>query len=235
MSDFTGRKILNSYFPTNLLFKTQCSAAPFVELTIIDRLRIALSNLERTTPHKILSPPHQKRRASVAIIIRIRSNPSYSVNIRTKTTDKIPASSSPSETSEVNSLEDFWKLPWVTNGIPEILYIKRALRNGDRWSGQMAFPGGKQDPEDVDDLDTAERETFEEVGLDLGNRDQFTHIGALDDLEVTTTFGKKLLMILCPFADDDEASTPSTRLALNISSTHSLNTSYNEFSILRVT
>jgi 8-oxo-dGTP pyrophosphatase MutT (NUDIX family) len=59
-------------------------------------------------------------------------------------------------------LEDFWKLPWVKDGEPEILYVKRALREGDRWSGQIAFPGGKQDSKDFDDLDTAERETFEE-------------------------------------------------------------------------
>ncbi|CAG8650431.1 18323_t:CDS:2, partial [Acaulospora morrowiae] len=160
-------------------------------LTVIDRIRIALSNIEKVPAHKISSPPHQKRRASVAIIIRIWPNPS--------TVFRTDRSSSSLETPEISNLDDFWKLPWVKNGVPEILYIKRALRDGDRWSGQMAFPGGKQDPEDVDDLDTAERETFEEVGFDLGNNEQFICVGALDDLEVTTTFGKKLLMILCPF------------------------------------
>ena len=37
------------------------------------------------------------------------------------------------------------------------------------------------------------------VGLDLGDSKKFICVGALDDREVTTTFGKQLLMILCPF------------------------------------
>ena len=48
-----------------------------------------------------------------------------------------------------------------------ILLIRRAERAGDRWSGQMAFPGGRWAAEDPDLLTTARRETSEEVGLDL--------------------------------------------------------------------
>ena len=49
----------------------------------------------------------------------------------------------------------------------EILFIRRADREGDPWSGHMAFPGGRRDAgESV--LETAIRETREEVGLDLG-------------------------------------------------------------------
>lgn len=48
-----------------------------------------------------------------------------------------------------------------------ILLIRRAERAGDRWSGQMAFPGGRWAAEDPDLLTTAKRETSEEVGLDL--------------------------------------------------------------------
>ena len=50
----------------------------------------------------------------------------------------------------------------------EIALIERAERPGDRWSGQMALPGGKRDSEDDDLADTAIRETREEVGLQLG-------------------------------------------------------------------
>jgi len=48
-----------------------------------------------------------------------------------------------------------------------ILLIRRAEREGDRWSGQIAFPGGRWSPGDADLADTARRETREEVGVDL--------------------------------------------------------------------
>ena len=42
------------------------------------------------------------------------------------------------------------------------------------------------------------RQTWEEVGIDLAERD-FMCIGQLDDREITTSLGKRLLMILSPF------------------------------------
>jgi 8-oxo-dGTP pyrophosphatase MutT (NUDIX family) len=49
----------------------------------------------------------------------------------------------------------------------EVLLIKRAEREGDPWSGHMAFPGGRHQSADKSLLDTAVRETLEEVGLNL--------------------------------------------------------------------
>jgi 8-oxo-dGTP pyrophosphatase MutT (NUDIX family) len=49
----------------------------------------------------------------------------------------------------------------------ELLFIKRAQREGDPWSGHMAFPGGRRQATDRSLLHTATRETLEEVGLDL--------------------------------------------------------------------
>lgn len=49
----------------------------------------------------------------------------------------------------------------------ELLYIRRADRSGDPWSGHLAFPGGKVDRCDATPRATAERETREEVGIDL--------------------------------------------------------------------
>lgn len=46
-----------------------------------------------------------------------------------------------------------------------ILYIRRTQFEGDRHSGQVAFAGGKRDPEDVDLASTALREAEEEIGI----------------------------------------------------------------------
>lgn len=50
---------------------------------------------------------------------------------------------------------------------PDLLFIRRSERPGDPWSGHMAFPGGRASPGDPSTRHTAERESQEEVGLDL--------------------------------------------------------------------
>ncbi len=65
----------------------------------------------------------------------------------------------------------------------EVVYMLRAEADGDRWSGQVSFPGGRRDPVDSTPLGTAVRETWEEVGLDLtrgrllGNLDPVPTVG----------------------------------------------------------
>lgn len=49
----------------------------------------------------------------------------------------------------------------------EILLIRRQDRPEDPWSGHMAFPGGRHQSEDPSLVETAVRETREEVGMDL--------------------------------------------------------------------
>ncbi len=61
----------------------------------------------------------------------------------------------------------------------ETLFIHRAVRAGDTWSGQIAFPGGRREPTDTDLLATAIRETREEIGVDLSAAER---LGVLDDL-----------------------------------------------------
>jgi 8-oxo-dGTP pyrophosphatase MutT (NUDIX family) len=65
----------------------------------------------------------------------------------------------------------------------EALFIKRAVRAGDPWSGQIALPGGRREAADRDLLATALRETREEVGVDLTREER---VGQLDDLNPRT-------------------------------------------------
>jgi len=48
-----------------------------------------------------------------------------------------------------------------------LLMIRRAQREGDPWSGHMAFPWGRRDPDYIDYRFCAIRETREEIALDL--------------------------------------------------------------------
>lgn len=96
------------------------------------------------------------------------------------------------------TMQRFFSLPWVQRGTPEVLYIKRASRSGDKWSAHVAFPGGRREEGDENGLYTAMRETWEEVGLDLAER-EFCCVGQLDDREITTSLGKRLLMVLSPY------------------------------------
>lgn len=61
----------------------------------------------------------------------------------------------------------------------QVWFMRRADRKGDRWSGHVAFPGGREEPEDADLLATTIRETHEELGLDLSAA---TLLGQLDDV-----------------------------------------------------
>ena len=56
-------------------------------------------------------------------------------------------------------------VPVVMRDEPTVLLTERTTHLSTH-SGQVAFPGGKQDPTDVDPSDTALREAHEEVGLE---------------------------------------------------------------------
>ena len=67
---------------------------------------------------------------------------------------------------------------------PEIFFIQRAEYAGDPWSGQVAFPGGREEEGDSSLVATAVRETLEETSFDLGAIGEV--IGQLDDLRPMT-------------------------------------------------
>ena len=69
-------------------------------------------------------------------------------------------------------------------GSADILFIQRAVFEGDPWSGQVAFPGGRAEPADASLLETAVRETREEIGGDLSLTARL--LGTLDEIHPRT-------------------------------------------------
>jgi 8-oxo-dGTP pyrophosphatase MutT (NUDIX family) len=70
------------------------------------------------------------------------------------------------------------------DGELELLFIKRAEYEGDPWSGHVALPGGRHEPQDATLEDTAVRETCEELGVDV--RAHGRVLGALDEIHPRT-------------------------------------------------
>ncbi len=78
---------------------------------------------------------------------------------------------------------------------PAFLLVRRARSARDPWSGQMALPGGRRDPEDGDLRETAVRETREETGVDLDSTGVL--LGRLPDLKPTSRAIPRL--VIAPF------------------------------------
>lgn len=82
----------------------------------------------------------------------------------------------------------------------EVLFIERTRNEADPWSGQMAFPGGMVETHDAGPRDAAQRETLEEVGLDLtGAR----FMGRLDDVQARRR-GQPINVVVSGFVYFDE-------------------------------
>ena len=94
------------------------------------------------------------------------------------------------------------------SGALELLFIHRAEHPGDPWSGQMGFPGGREEPGDPDLRSTALRESAEEVGVDPRRAEP---LGSLDELQAVSRRGAMSLTIT-PFVFRVE---PAQRLVPN--------------------
>ncbi|KAK1926197.1 hypothetical protein DB88DRAFT_481029 [Papiliotrema laurentii] len=176
--------------------------------TPAESIHALLTSLRLTPPRLIQSPPTQPRRASVALIIRMKPSPELAFQGRVPegwTGEVIPEE----DFGIGYTIEDFFALPWVNHPgtVPELLFIRRSPSHSPnsnsgahRWSSHIAFPGGRHEATDESALYTALRETWEEIGMDLAER-EFVQVGRLDEREITTSLGKRLLMILSPFGE----------------------------------
>jgi 8-oxo-dGTP pyrophosphatase MutT (NUDIX family) len=158
------------------------AGSPEQQRNLIPYLRTILTDLTASPYPELPNPEGLKKRASVALILRV--NPSYSHWPE-------PQLEKP---QDVNA---YFDQQWVKHGEPEVLFIKRASRKGDRWTSHIALPGGKRDPTDKDDQHAAVRESWEEVGVDLDKH--AIPCGNLPARLVTTHWGKQPLLVLCPY------------------------------------
>lgn len=149
--------------------------------SLLEALHQVLVDLHQHPYPYVSNPPDCKKRASVALILRVR--PNYH-NWPESSLTGIENKSLP----VTQQLDNFFSQPWVQHGDPEVIFIKRASRAGDRWTGHVALPGGKRDPEDADDKAAAIREASEEIGLDL-TADNCISVGNLPERVVTTSWG----------------------------------------------
>lgn len=155
--------------------------APRTSTLINKDLRDVLQHLHEHPYPEVANPPDCKKRASVALVIRLRPDVSY-------WPDSSDFASTPSLSFE-DRLKRFFNRAWVQHADPEVLFIKRAARTGDRWTSHVALPGGKREPTDESDWATGTRETLEEVGLDL-DAEYCLPVGNLPERIVTTSWGK---------------------------------------------
>lgn len=136
-----------------------------------------LKSIHKLEPIHVHDPTASKR-CSVAIIIRFPELDSVS--------------------RDVKSLDEYLDIVAQNSTVrPEVLFIKRAVSQRDRWSSHIALPGGRRDKSDKNDVMAAVRESLEEVALDL-DRDGI-YVGPLDQRLVKVTWGSKSIMTLCPY------------------------------------
>ena len=86
-------------------------------------------------------------------------------------------------------------LLYAKEGAYHVLLNKRS-ELVEHHKGEISFPGGARDPEDRDFLDTALRETEEEMGV---KRSDVTILGELDDIVTRSNFGVRVYVGTIPY------------------------------------
>lgn len=120
----------------------------------------------------------KKRQSAVCIIFRLNLNLKCSIQI-----GKINEYNRKEPDSFMNLITNTYEFQdgstknSLKHGI-EMLFIKRADNPKDKFSGQVAFPGGKCDNEETD-YEAAVREAFEECGLKLDDKSKYLYLGPI--------------------------------------------------------
>ena len=177
-------------------------------------LRTLHSSLRRVRP---IAPLPGPKRAATALILHFAApTPPLPHDLRRTL---LPAASEGDGDAVSGVLEHLEAASADLAPCLQVLFLKRSTAEGDRWSGQVALPGGKRDAADDSDLAAAQREALEEVGLSLRHREGHTNadyavggpyvcLGQLPDYNVTS-FGKRaaplvlsrfVFLHLCPGA-----------------------------------
>jgi NUDIX domain len=151
--------------------------------TFNSHLSSALKQLSTEPCPHVPTPKDIKKRASVALILRIQPNP-----LHWPSADTSRDQNSSAEAPVEQWIENFFSQTWVQKGESQALFIKRAARVGDRWTSHVALPGGKRDPDDESDRAAAVREVLEEVGITL-NSSNSIYVGNLPERVVKTSWG----------------------------------------------
>ncbi|KAJ1898833.1 hypothetical protein LPJ66_002496 [Kickxella alabastrina] len=152
------------------------------------------------------------KRSAIAIVIRLALSEAHVFPTVDTNREKSPA-------GLTQTIQTFLDHPSLKNARAQILFIQRSKYLGDPWSGHIGFPGGKQEATDVSDMETAERETREELGLDLSDS-KFVHLGRLDDTSVNTLLGG-LIMVVSPHVYLQVCrETPAMQVSMEVASVH---------------
>jgi 8-oxo-dGTP pyrophosphatase MutT (NUDIX family) len=99
----------------------------------------------------------------------------------------------------------------------EALFIKRAEHPNDPWSGHVGLPGGRAESHDEGLVQTAIRETAEEIGLSLA-RDLHL-LGPLDETRATART-KSIDLKIAPFVFAAEDAPDTLTLSDEVAATH---------------
>ncbi len=91
-----------------------------------------------------------------------------------------PSASAPAGAADMRRASVVLILRADAAGDLELLMIRRAEFPGDPWSGNIALPGGREEPSDTSLEQTAIREALEETGIDLVRAGRV--LGRLDEV-----------------------------------------------------